>query len=157
VRAPEPKPEAPRPPDAGAFRRLVAAVVDALVVNIGAAVLVSPVLYYWWVRDLGQPVPWIATAASLAVGALATALACVYHVYFWGVKGATPGKRLVEIEVEGEDGQFPIGAGRAAVRLLGYLLSGALFGVGFVMIAFGAAGLHDRIAGTRVVPQRARN
>jgi uncharacterized RDD family membrane protein YckC len=72
-------------------------------------------------------------------------------VYYWGVKAATPGKRLVGVEVEGEDGTNPIGISRAAIRLLGYALSGVLLGMGFFIVAFGGTALHDRIAGTRVV------
>jgi uncharacterized RDD family membrane protein YckC len=39
----------------------------------------------------------------------------------------------------------------AAARLIGYICSGLVLGVGFLMIAFQGRGLHDRIAGTRVV------
>ncbi|HEY7511340.1 MAG TPA: hypothetical protein VIG50_13860, partial [Vicinamibacteria bacterium] len=45
----------------------------------------------------------------------------------------------------------PEGPTRAAVRLFGYVVSGALLGAGFLMAARGGRGLHDRIAGTRVV------
>jgi uncharacterized RDD family membrane protein YckC len=79
------------------------------------------------------------------------ALGAVYYVYHWGVKGATPGKRLLGLVVQGEDGSEPIGLNRATVRVLGYLVSGLILGIGFLMIAFGGAGLHDRMAGTRVV------
>jgi uncharacterized RDD family membrane protein YckC len=88
---------------------------------------------------------------SAALLPLAVALGAVYYVYFWGTRGATPGKRLVGIAVEGEDDASPIGTSRALVRLLGYVLSAALLGAGFIMIAFGMTSLHDRIAGTRVV------
>jgi uncharacterized RDD family membrane protein YckC len=40
------------------------------------------------------------------------------------------------------------------VRLLGYLLSGALLGGGFLLILLDGSGLHDRLAGTRVVRRR---
>ena len=56
--------------------------------------------------------------------------------------------------MEAEDGGGPLGPGRAALRFLGYLLSAASLGVGFLMIAFTGSGLHDRIAGTRVVRGR---
>jgi uncharacterized RDD family membrane protein YckC len=72
------------------------------------------------------------------------------------VKGATPGKELLSLRVETEDGVTPLPLGRAALRVLGYLLSAASLGAGFLMIAFGGAGLHDRIARTRVVVGRTR-
>jgi uncharacterized RDD family membrane protein YckC len=88
-----------------------------------------------------------------AVGgaALAGIFGIAYYVYYWGMRGATPGKRLVGLTVQAEDGSEPIGAARAAVRLFGYGVSGLLLGAGFLMAAFGGRGLHDRIAGTRVV------
>ena len=76
----------------------------------------------------------------------------LYYVYFWGVKGATPGKRLLGLAVVTEDGTLADPGSRArCCALLGYLLSAACLGIGFLMIAFGGRGLHDRIAGTRVV------
>jgi len=72
-------------------------------------------------------------------------------VYFWSVKGATPGKELLALRVETEDGVSPLPLGRAAARVFGYLLSTASLGIGFLMIAFSGSGLHDRISGTRVV------
>jgi uncharacterized RDD family membrane protein YckC len=87
----------------------------------------------------------------VALPLLSLALSTLYFVYFWGVRGATPGKQLAGLAVESLDGECPIGLGRAAARLLGYVLSTALLGLGFVMIAITGDGLHDRIAGTRVV------
>ncbi len=39
----------------------------------------------------------------------------------------------------------------ARSRLLAALASALLLGAGFLMIAFGGTGLHDRMAGTRVM------
>ena len=87
----------------------------------------------------------------MALVTLAALLGVLYHLYFWGVRGTSPGKELLELQVESDDGRCPIGLSKAALRLLGYLLSGASLGIGFLMIAVGGDGLHDRIAGTRVV------
>ncbi|HWW95343.1 MAG TPA: RDD family protein, partial [Vicinamibacteria bacterium] len=64
------------------------------------------------------------------------------------------GKEFLDLRVEGESGAFPIGLPRAALRVFGYLLSAAALGIGFLMIALRGHGLHDRIAGTRVVRRR---
>ena len=58
--------------------------------------------------------------------------------------------------MESDDGRSPIGVGRASLRAFGYLLCVASLGVGFLMVVFGGGGLHDRIAGTRVVRTRRR-
>jgi uncharacterized RDD family membrane protein YckC len=84
---------------------------------------------------------------TLAVGA-------GYFVYFWGVRGATLGKRALGLAVETSAGISPIGLPRASVRVLGYVVSAVFLGVGFLLIALDGEGLHDRIAGTRVVGRR---
>jgi uncharacterized RDD family membrane protein YckC len=130
--------------------RLLGGVLDLALVTLVQALLLAPAAYYWWSRDLAQ-----VGAAPLALSAglllLTTAIGALYFIYFWGVRGATPGKRLLGLAVEGTDGSFPIGLPRATARLLGYLLSGALLGGGFLLILLDGNGLHDRLAGTRVV------
>jgi uncharacterized RDD family membrane protein YckC len=133
--------------------------VDAVFVMSGQAVLLAPVAYYWWSRELPRTpgeVPFLPIISTVALLTLAVLLAVLYHLYCWGVRGSSPGKELLELRVEAEDGTCPIGLGRAALRLLGYLLSAASFGIGFLMIASNGDGLHDRIAGTRVVRRSSR-
>jgi uncharacterized RDD family membrane protein YckC len=163
-----PRPERARIPDrprerpeatilsepASAGRRLVAALVDHVIVALVQGAVLAPVLWYWWSRPISaEPanVPVAPIALSLALVPLAIILGGVYFVHGWGVRGGTPGKRLMGIAVEERDGSFPIGPSRATARLLGYVLSGALLGIGYVMVLFGGLGLHDRVAGTRVV------
>jgi uncharacterized RDD family membrane protein YckC len=144
-------PARPLAEPAAAGPRLAAALLDALVVAAAQAVVLVPIGLYWSGRPFPTETPlW---AILLSVGGLAAAalLGALYYVHFWGVRGATPGKRWLGLAVEGSDGRFPIGRGRASFRLLGYALSGAVLGIGFLMVAFGGLGLHDRIAGTRVV------
>ena len=74
-----------------------------------------------------------------------------YYAWFWGVKGATPGKKMLRLAVATETGAIPVGLQKATLRVLGYAASGLLLGIGFLMIAFGGTALHDRMAGTRVV------
>jgi uncharacterized RDD family membrane protein YckC len=117
-------------------------------------VLLAPVVWYWWAREAPRAAEDVALApvvASVTLLPLAVLLGVLYHVYFWSVKGATPGKELLELRVVTDDGRSPIPLGSALRRALGYLLSAASLGIGFVMVIFGGRGLHDRIAGTRVV------
>jgi len=142
---------------AGFGPRLAAGLIDGVVVAVGQAVVLAPALAYWWSREAPQAsadVGFWPILLSLGLVPLALALGAVYFIYFWGVKGATPGKGVLDLVVQAEDGAYPIGVPRASMRLLGYILSGALFGIGFLMIALGGSGLHDRLAGTRVVRWR---
>jgi uncharacterized RDD family membrane protein YckC len=137
--------------------RVAAGLLDALLVGGGQVLLLSPVLYYWYEYWWSNPpttaadVAFWPILASLVLGPVVLTLGAVYYVYHWGVKGATPGKRLFGLVVQGLDGSEPIGWSRASIRVLGYVLSVLTLGVGFLMIAFGGAGLHDRLAGTRVM------
>jgi len=153
----EPVASVPEAQPAGFGPRLAAGVIDGVVVAVGQAVILAPALAYWWSRDAPQAsadVGFWPILLSLGLVPLALALGAVYYIYYWGVKGATPGKRVLDLVVQAEDGTHPIGVPRASMRLLGYILSGALFGIGFLMIALGGSALHDRLAGTRVVRWR---
>ena len=139
--------------------RLAAFAVDTIFVLSGQAVLLAPVGWYWWARDVPRTpadVSYLPVVASVTLVPLALLLGALYHVYFWSVKGATPGKELLDLRVETEDGVSPLPIGRAALRVFGYLLSAASLGVGFLMVAFGGSGLHDRVSGTRVVKGASR-
>ncbi len=150
------RPAEPRPqgnqgaPPADPGRRLLAGLVDVLAVLAGEALLLGPLTYYWWSRELSE-VSFLPVLASVTLSVVGVLLGAAYFVGFWGLRGATPGKELLGLRVTDEDGGSPIGLGRAALRFLGYLLSAASLGIGFLMIAAGGGGLHDRVARTRVV------
>lgn len=143
---------APGPASFGA--RATAGLVDALLLGTVEVVLFSPALLYWWSRPLPATVTDVAflpILLTLSLVPLGLVLGAVYHVYFWAVKAATPGMGLFSLVLEADDGTRPIETSQAMLRLLGMLLSGALLGIGFLMIALSGEALHDRIAQTRVV------
>jgi uncharacterized RDD family membrane protein YckC len=134
--------------------RLLAAIVDFVVAAILQALPLVPPVLYWWSREIPTDpaqVGFLPILLSLVSVPFALALGAAYFVWGWGVLGATPGKALLGLRVESDDGRSPIGAGRAFVRLLGYAASALPVGLGFVLIPFTGDGLHDKIAGTRVV------
>jgi uncharacterized RDD family membrane protein YckC len=148
-----PAPRAVSPP-ARLWPRLGAGLLDGFIVVLLEALVLAPGYLYWALRPQAQTpseISFLPIAVSLLLVPLALVLGGGYYVYYWGVRGATPGKALFGLAVEAEDGSYPVGMGRAAARVLGYLLSGLVLGIGFAMILFGGRGLHDHIAGTRVV------
>ncbi len=74
-------------------------------------------------------------------------------LWCWQRWGATPGKWLMEIQVLDARTLQPPTWRQGALRLLGYLVSAALFYLGFLWIAFDRRkqGLHDKLAATVVV------
>ncbi|HWS55855.1 MAG TPA: RDD family protein [Pyrinomonadaceae bacterium] len=88
-------------------------------------------------------------AAALAVGFLNLVVVA-------GLSGRTLGKWVAGLRIERRDG-VPLSFGRALLRhLVGYPLTLATLGVGFLLAAFSAEGraLHDFLAGTVVVRSR---
>jgi uncharacterized RDD family membrane protein YckC len=79
----------------------------------------------------------------------------LYDFLFNGTFGATPGKMAVGAKIIGADGS-PAGYGRALVRSLVARLTEILFCIGYLVILArpDKRGLHDLLAGTRVVLQR---
>jgi uncharacterized RDD family membrane protein YckC len=160
AQAERPQPAGPREPEpAEPGSRLAAFLVDTVFVASGQAVLLAPVAWYWWARETPRTpsdVALLPVIASVTLLPLALLLGALYHVYFWSVKGATPGKELLELRVVTDQGASPIPLASALRRAFGYVLSAASLGIGFLMVAFGGRGLHDRIASTRVVKGRPR-
>ena len=137
---------------AGFGIRFVAAVVDSMI--LGIPLLVATLLWGTFALDGGDGGPRSVPEGSLAAVSIGFPLLCLaYYVFFWGVRGATPGKSLLGLSVQTDEGETPIGFQRAVVRVVGYLVSALMLGLGFVMIAFSddKRALHDRIAGTRVM------
>jgi uncharacterized RDD family membrane protein YckC len=130
---------------AGFWIRVAATLIDSLILGcvIGVAVGISFAL---------------AGSADGAVGAviLIYLVAIVGGVGYYVVlessaKQATFGKQAMGIKVGKQDGER-ITAMNALGRTLGRWLSGAIFYIGYIMVAFDAKkqGLHDKLANTYV-------
>jgi len=92
--------------------------------------------------------------AAMATGVLAV-VPFLYLLLFWALRGATPGKMLLGLEIvpDGPSSGRGLGVTTALVRALGYMLSFLFLGVGFLLPLFTSKkqALHDLIAKTRVV------
>ncbi len=149
--------EAQPSPPASPGARLLAAGLDALMVGALQAVVLGPLAYYWQGRpqatEPGQ-IAFLPILLSLSAILLALLIGAGYYVWGWGVAGATPGKKLIGLAVETHGGSSPIGPVCALVRLIGYVVSALPLGLGFLMVPFAGEGLHDKLAGTRVVRRK---
>jgi len=142
------------PPRAGFWIRLIAFAIDLFCISViesafswtirlgtitGARLLeMSPETMH----DVRQ---FLTTFTGVVIVAL-------YFIYFHGMFGQTPGKRLLHLKVIRTDGS-PLGFTKAAERFFGYILSFLPLYVGFLLIAFNRKkqGLHDLIARTYVI------
>lgn len=139
-------PRTPSGAPAGFWIRVAAAIIDAIVVNLAIAVLVGVVggLIYLVSKSL---------IGFYLVMAPASLVGLAYHVYFPATRGATPGKNILGLRIRRQDGVEPLGYGTAVLRIVGYMVSGIILYIGFLMVAFTERkqGLHDMIAKTEVV------
>jgi len=134
-------------PAAGLGARALATLLDGLVVTLLQGLLLAPAFFLVGSTTAAGG----ALAAWVACSTLALLAGLAYPALFWGLSGATPGKRLLGLEVVAQDGTRPPGLSRGLLRVLGFALSAGALGLGFLPLLGGAPGLHDRLAGTRVV------
>ena len=142
---------------AGFGSRLLAYLIDQVILSIVVVIIDAPALLLLIPSMLrNQEPPAIFPLVVAGCVLLGTLFCLFYYVYMIGAKGATPGKKLLKLKVTLPDGTYPIGFGKAFLRLIGYMVSAIICYIGFLMIAFDKEqhrGLHDKIAGTIVIKE----
>ncbi len=138
---------------AGFGVRLLAYLIDMVILFVIFAVFIFISIFVGRAADPGN----LATGTGRSIGNLACGvIGLVYFLYFWGSKGATPGKKLLHLRVRLQNqltGDAGIGQGRAFIRLIGYAINSVFLYLPFLIILTNKEkrGLHDFIAGTEVV------
>jgi uncharacterized RDD family membrane protein YckC len=148
--ADEPRPGEPEVAEpagpASVVARAAAGLVDlALLGGIALTVV------YLTVRLAGLTMAEIGLVPPLPLGAFLLGLSVAYLAAFTACGGQTLGKMALGVRVVADDGAVP--PGTAALRAMTSLAGAALGGLGFLPALFDGdhRGLHDRLAGTRVV------
>ena len=138
---------------AGFGIRLLAYLIDMVILFVIFAVIIFVSIFIGRAADPAN----LATGTGRSVADLACAVTgLVYFLYFWGSKGATPGKKLLRLRVRLQNqltNDPGIGQGRAFIRLIGYAINGVFLYLPFLIILTNKEkrGLHDFMAGTEVV------
>jgi len=146
---------------AGFPRRLMAALIDAVIVLVvsagvtaGAALILGVPLPH--PKELGPDLllAGILDRNPMALGAagLFLGIGALYHIYLDGITGQTIGKRLMHLRVIGARGTAP-GALGGIVRFVTLVLSVTPAGLGWLWCLFDRErrALHDHLAGTYVI------
>lgn len=130
---------------AGFWVRVVAAVVDTLILTVAVVALVALIFSENYLAS--SDMSWGDLLAFLLDSAYFTVAVAAWRT--------TIAKRLLGLYVVRADGSR-VGVGRALARSLATYLSAILLGFGFLMVAFrrDKRGLHDLICDTRVVRMR---
>jgi uncharacterized RDD family membrane protein YckC len=128
---------------AGPGDRLVAYIVDVIIVSILTALLSVLTL------ALAVTAPFLAILPIIAI----VVVPLLYFPYYWSRDGQTPGMKMMGIRVVRDRDGGPITSGQAILRLIGYWISWFVFGLGYLWIFIDKRrrGWHDLIAGTVVV------
>ena len=124
----------PSGPRAGFWRRFGAYLIDSILIGIVVGILTAA---------LKTPGYFVGIAIGLA-----------YFVYFeGGSTGQTIGKRVLDIRVIDYATGGPLGYGKAFLRWIGRIVSGAICALGYLWMIWDKEKQtwHDKIAGTVVV------
>ena len=127
---------------AGFWIRLVAMIIDGILVGIGYLVILFAL------GAIGVDYYTLFTFASI----LGFIWALGYHIYFPSSDMmGTPGKALLGLKITDDFGS-QISAGKAILRYVGYIISALTLYIGFIIVGFteNKRGLHDMVASTRV-------
>lgn len=143
----------------GFWRRFVAAVIDAIILNVGFSILGSILgISIAFTSMIGRGEPNSLAVASAMSGAMLLSMALIW-LYFAVMESsslqATVGKLAMGVIVTDMNGER-IGFGRATGRFFAKILSAMIFMIGYIMAAFTQCkqALHDMIAGTLVYKTR---
>jgi uncharacterized RDD family membrane protein YckC len=147
---------------ANPFARLLAALVDAVILTAINLLLFAPVFLIDYFRAELQTRDAAPDWAFRGVKALSFLLAVLANALYvaggWAWRGRTPGKSLLGLTVvkRGEIGGRGIGWKAALVRAVVVVIGGLPFGLGWVWAFFEREkrALHDLAAGTWVVRSR---
>lgn len=138
----------------GFWMRVLAYFVDQIVLGLAIFVLYFVAFFALATSARGRADERAALALSVVLAGLQILIVISYETWMVGKFGATLGKMACGLRVVMSDGS-KVSYMRALGRWFGKVLSGLIFGIGFLMVAFDPEkrGLHDRICETRVVYQ----
>ncbi len=156
---PEPAGPAPGIAFAPHGARLVAYLIDAVILTIVTLVLlVGTGLVFLSGASVSVDGDRIsvtpeAVFGTVLIGLLTLLLLLSYFPFFWARGGQTPGMALFGLRVVDDQHGGRIGWGTAFLRVLGMYVASAVFYLGFIWIFVDKRrrGFHDLIAGTVVV------
>jgi uncharacterized RDD family membrane protein YckC len=149
--APSATPNADAGESAGFVIRLGAYVIDSVILCAVMMLIMIPIGVLGAL--IGSKFGFIGMLLSLFGWLVSMVIGFGYLLVPWALVGVTPGKKILGLKIVRSDGSEPLGYLKAALRMVGYMASGAVFCAGFIMVAFTKdhKGLHDMIADTKVV------
>ena len=157
-----PQYQGPQPTYAGFWIRLVARLLDGLIIGIPFGIVFGVFAVAGGVfannASTSSQDSQNAAAAAFGGGFLLLYLILVvvqvgYWIYFWGSSGSTLGMRLLHLKVVDAGTGAPIGYARATVRFLMSIVNSWACYIGWIWVAFDSRkqGWHDKVANSVVL------
>jgi uncharacterized RDD family membrane protein YckC len=139
---------------AGLFTRVIAFIIDALIIAIALAIIPWAIQILLNSIGIGSfTTRWmVGIDRILASGIFAIVFTYSYYAFFWFFAGMTIGNAVMGVRILRTNGKR-VGPFRALVRLFGYVICLIPFGLGFFWILLDdrRQGWHDKLAGTFAV------
>lgn len=138
------------------WKRLIAAVIDGLILSVAFSLFFSMLSANGGVSFnffLGSPFLTYSGGENLAGNLLRIGLSLTYYVLLTWQSGSTLGKRLMKIKVVAENGNKATFTTVLLREVVGKFVSTIVIGIGYLWVLFDAKkqGWHDKIAKTIVV------
>jgi uncharacterized RDD family membrane protein YckC len=160
-----PQYQGPQPTYAGFWIRLVARLIDGLLLGIPFGIVIALFLVAGGVfanasgsGSSSQSSQNAAAAAAFGGGFLLLYLLGFvvqvgYWIYFWGSSGSTLGMRLLHLRIVDANNGAPIGYARATIRFLMSIVNTWACYIGWIWVAFDPRkqGWHDKVADSVVL------
>ena len=151
-----------QPTYAGFWIRLVARLIDSLLLGIPFGLLfvvLATATGLFANTNSGSSQNAQAASAAVFGGAflllylVGLTVQVAYWIYFWGSSGATLGMRLLHLKVVDANTGGPIGYARATVRFLMSIVNSWACYIGWIWVAFDPRkqGWHDKVADSVVL------
>jgi uncharacterized RDD family membrane protein YckC len=163
VQSPVLQPYAGQTSYAGFWIRLLARLIDGLILGIPFAILfgIFGVFGALFANSASSTIDQNAQGAAVALFGgvflllylFALVVTVGYWIYFWGSTGQTLGMRLLRLRIVDANTGGPIGYGRAAIRLLMTIVNSWACYIGWIWVAFDPRkqGWHDKVADSVVI------
>jgi uncharacterized RDD family membrane protein YckC len=139
------------PPYAGLVTRVVAFVLDLLIINgllLGISIAVGLVI-----EAFGTFSPDVNLGSAVAAGFVWGLASAAYFVTGWSLTGQTPGMRAMGVKVLTADGGSLVRPRRGLLRVIGMVLAALPLMAGYlpILVSDRRQGFHDYLARTVVV------
>jgi uncharacterized RDD family membrane protein YckC len=141
---------------AGFWIRALASIIDTIIMVVPMFIFLASIYPDYFSLELDPGARMYRGPIDVAVQ---LGVPCFYTILFWRLKGATPGKMIVEIKIVDAKTLLEPSVPSLIGRYFAYFASTIPLCLGFLWVAWGKdkRGFHDKLAGTAVIyPGRAK-